>query len=133
MKVGIDLLWIRPGKNGGTESYIRNLLDGFLQTLEEDMELYLFVSEDNEDSFNKYYNKKNIKRVSCKVKSANVGKRILWQNIFMNWTRRQKPGAGRSPGAPVWDRRKSCGPWGSWSISLKTTGPCWVPPRWPPI
>ena len=29
MRIGIDLLWIRPGICGGTESYTRNMLDGF--------------------------------------------------------------------------------------------------------
>ena len=33
-KTAIDLLWLRPGRVGGTESYIRNLLDG-LAKLEE--------------------------------------------------------------------------------------------------
>ena len=30
MNIGIDLLWVKPGKSGGIESYIRNLIDGFL-------------------------------------------------------------------------------------------------------
>ena len=29
--IAIDLLWLRPGKVGGTEFFIRNLLDGFLK------------------------------------------------------------------------------------------------------
>lgn len=31
MRIGIDLLWVRVGICGGTESHIRNLLDGFTQ------------------------------------------------------------------------------------------------------
>ena len=30
MRIGIDLTWVKPKKSGGVESYIRNLLDGFL-------------------------------------------------------------------------------------------------------
>lgn len=31
MRIGVDLLWVRPGICGGTESFIRNLLDGFME------------------------------------------------------------------------------------------------------
>ena len=44
--IAIDLLWLRPGKVGGTESFIRNLLDGFLQ-LDRKFRFTLLVSEDN--------------------------------------------------------------------------------------
>ena len=44
--IAIDLLWLRPGKVGGTEFYIRNLLDGFLQ-LDRKFRFTLLVSEDN--------------------------------------------------------------------------------------
>ena len=37
--MAIDLLWLRPGKVGGTEYYIRNLLDGFASLNEK----FLFV------------------------------------------------------------------------------------------
>ena len=43
--IAIDLLWLRPGKVGGTEFYIRNLLDGFLQ-LDRKFRFTLLVSED---------------------------------------------------------------------------------------
>ena len=51
--VAVDLLWLRPGKVGGTESYIRNLLDGFSGLL-EDFSLTLLVSKDNAETFRKY-------------------------------------------------------------------------------
>ena len=46
LNIAIDLLWLRPKQVGGTEFYIRNLLDGFLQ-LEEPFRLFLLVSQDN--------------------------------------------------------------------------------------
>ena len=50
MKIGVDLLWVRPGICGGTESVIRNLLEGFGRYGRGNRYL-LFVSEDNADSF----------------------------------------------------------------------------------
>ena len=44
MRIGIDLLWVRPGKNGGTESYIRNLLDGFSRYADKQYRFILFTT-----------------------------------------------------------------------------------------
>lgn len=82
-KIAIDLLWLRPGKVGGTESYVRNLLDGFKQ-LEEDFDFTLLVSLDNADTFRKYEEDKRYHLLVADIKSENIAKRILWQNIFQN-------------------------------------------------
>ena len=64
-KTAIDLLWLRPGKVGGTESYIRNLLDG-LSRLEEEFEFTLLVSKDNAETFQKYEkDRKNVAYIDC--------------------------------------------------------------------
>ena len=47
MRIGIDLTWVKPKKSGGVESYIRNLLDGFLE-LNDDNEYVLFTAKDND-------------------------------------------------------------------------------------
>jgi glycosyltransferase involved in cell wall biosynthesis len=78
MKIGIDLLWVRPGKNGGTESYIRNLLNGFSQLEEAANSFILFVSEDNADSFEEY-DMFNV--VRCPVNTASFTKRVVWENV----------------------------------------------------
>lgn len=82
-KIAIDLLWLRPGQVGGTESYIRNLLDGFGK-LEEDFHFTLLVSQDNADTFKKYVKDKRYRLLVANIKSENIGKRILWQNLFQN-------------------------------------------------
>jgi len=82
-KTAIDLLWVRPGKVGGTESYIRNLLDAFLE-LEEDFDFTLLVSLDNADTFRKYEKDKRYHLLTASVESKNIAKRILWQNLFQN-------------------------------------------------
>lgn len=80
VKLAIDLLWVRPKKVGGIESYIRNLLDGF-QELNDKFEMWLLVSKDNSKTFEHYSKDKRFHVYTCEIESSNVWKRILWQNI----------------------------------------------------
>lgn len=82
-KIAIDLLWLRPGKVGGTESYIRNLLDGFL-ALKEDFDFTLLVSLDNADTFRNYEKDRRYHLLVAEIESAYIAKRIIWQNLFQN-------------------------------------------------
>ena len=81
--IAIDLLWLRPGKVGGTEFYIRNLLDGFLQ-LDRKFRFTLLVSEDNCASFAHYAKDERITLLKADVVSANIAGRILWQFFCQN-------------------------------------------------
>lgn len=83
MRIGIDLLWVRVGKCGGTESYIRNLLDGFGQ-YDKSNEYILMVSEDNGNSFEAYERYPNIHIQILPVESARPPKRILWENLHLD-------------------------------------------------
>ncbi|OQA26262.1 MAG: Mannosylfructose-phosphate synthase [Firmicutes bacterium ADurb.Bin354] len=84
MKIGIDLLWLRPGKNGGTESYIRNLITGFA-TYDDRNEYTLFVSRDNADSFNSYTRiNPGIRLEICPIDSSNRIRRIAWENLNLD-------------------------------------------------
>ncbi len=49
MKIGINLLPLRPGKNGGMEIYFRNLL-AKLSTIDKDNEYYLITTSYNDAS-----------------------------------------------------------------------------------
>lgn len=82
-KIAIDLLWLRPGKVGGTESFIRNLLDGFCK-LEEEFSFTLLVSRDNGVTFEKYREDKRFDLLYADIESANIAKRIIWQNLYQN-------------------------------------------------
>ncbi len=82
MRIGIDLLWVRVGKCGGTESYIRNLLDGF-STFDEENEYVLMVTEDNMDSFQRYASAR-MRLQLCRIQSASQARRILWENLHLN-------------------------------------------------
>lgn len=79
----IDLLWLRPGKVGGTEFYIRNLLDGFIQ-LDRPFRFTLLVSRDNRATFEHYAEDERITLLEADVVSANIAGRILWQFFFQN-------------------------------------------------
>ena len=83
MEIAVDLLWLRPRQVGGTEFYIRNLLDGFLR-LEEDYHFTLLVSKDNSQSFAHYAEDKRISLLEADIESANIAGRILWQFFCQN-------------------------------------------------
>lgn len=70
-------------ESGGTESYIRNLLDGFLK-LQEDFDFTLLVSRDNAETFRKYEEDRRYHLLTADIESANIAKRIIWQNLFQN-------------------------------------------------
>lgn len=83
MRIGIDLLWVRPGICGGTESVIRNLLKGFAKYDRENLYI-LFVTEDNAYSFEEYKQYSNMQIKVCPVKCAVQYKRILWENLHLD-------------------------------------------------
>lgn len=83
MRIGIDLLWVRPGICGGTESFIRNLMLGFAKYDKENMYI-LFVTEDNAYSFQEYEQYSNMRIKVCPVKCAVQFKRILWENLHLD-------------------------------------------------
>jgi len=82
MNVAIDLLWCRHGKIGGIESFIGNLLDGFVEANRDNINFILFVSKDNVSSFLNY--KKLFKIVVCPIKSEHVARRCIYQELFLN-------------------------------------------------
>ena len=84
LRFAINLLWVRPGKVGGTEVMIRNLLDGF-EHLPDAFHAFLITSKDNSDSF-RHYEKEDSRYqiVVADTESANIGKRIIWQNLHLN-------------------------------------------------
>ena len=83
MKFAIDLLWVKPKCNGGIESYIRNLLDGFM-ALNDKNEYILFCAKDNADTFKHYLKDTRFKMEVCDISAFAVGKRILWHNRNFN-------------------------------------------------
>ncbi len=85
MRIGFDLLWVRVGVCGGTESFVRNLLDGF-QQYDTVNKYVLFVSRDNAESFQAYEEKKGggMELCVCPVNSGSQPRRILWENLYLD-------------------------------------------------
>lgn len=83
MRIGVNLLWVRPGKNGGTESYIRNILDGLLKYPQNDMQFVLFVSKDNAYSFEQCQGKQ-FEMVVCPIETSSFIKRVIWENLCLS-------------------------------------------------
>lgn len=82
-KVAIDLTWVRHGKVGGTESFVRNLLGGFAEIETDGIIFVLLITEDNAESFAKYKACRYFELKVCNVKSASLGRRVIWQNFKM--------------------------------------------------
>ena len=82
-KVAIDLTWVRPNKVGGTESCVRNLLDGFSEIDTQGWKLILLLSKDNSESFQKYIQYECFELDTCNVNSASQKERVIWQNTKM--------------------------------------------------
>lgn len=80
-KVAIDLTWVRHKKVGGTESCIRNLLDGLSEINSEELLFFLLVTKDNVESFKKYKQYTCFHLIVCNVVSESQGKRVIWQNM----------------------------------------------------
>ena len=82
-KIAIDLTWVRHNKVGGTESCVRNLLNGFAQINPHDWRIVLLLSKDNADSFKKYAKYSCFILDICNVNSGSQKERVLWQNTKM--------------------------------------------------
>ena len=82
IKFAIDVSWLRPGKIGGIESYVRNLLDGFLQSDRDGIEIVLVVGKDNKNTFEKY--DKDFDVVVCPHNSVNNYRMLLWTGLFLD-------------------------------------------------
>ena len=83
MRLAIDLLWVKPKHNGGIESYIRNLLDGFT-ACDDRNEYVLFCAKDNADTFRHYLDDDRFSMEVCDINAFDVTKRIIWHNRYFN-------------------------------------------------
>lgn len=87
MRIGIDALFVRPGKVGGTESYLRNLLKA-LQIVDKENEYIIFTSKNNEKTFN--FEKPNFVKVVCDFDNSSRVRRMIYTNLFLPKLIREK-------------------------------------------
>lgn len=83
LKFGIDATWVRHKIVGGTESFLMNLLNGFMETA-LDFKMVIIAASDNHFLFDEFLLDKRIKLVKADVKSQYVAERIIWQNVSLS-------------------------------------------------
>jgi len=84
MKIGINLLYIRPGKMGGAESFIRNLLEGFLKINNSQFEFFLIVPKNYIKSWITYKKSLKFHIIGCSLNNNNAINRIFYETFFFN-------------------------------------------------
>ncbi len=80
MRIGINALYLLPGKVGGTEIYIRSLA-GWLSKVDKDNEYVVFINRESKGVFENIA--PNMKIILCPIKAANRPVRILWEQIVL--------------------------------------------------
>jgi glycosyltransferase involved in cell wall biosynthesis len=80
LRIGINALYLLPGKVGGTETYIRNLVDG-LSRFDPDNTYFIFVNKESVGVFRDLPPRITI--VHCPLRASNRPARILWEQFIL--------------------------------------------------
>ncbi|MGE4233904.1 MAG: glycosyltransferase family 4 protein [Bacteriovoracia bacterium] len=81
MRIGINALFVLPDSNGGTETYVRGLLEGLTKN-PENHSYWVFVNKIAYKSFLKHESK-NIHIVCCSVLGHSRLGRILYEQVIL--------------------------------------------------
>lgn len=80
MRIGINALYLLPGKVGGTETYIRNLVKTLLE-MDRDNTYCIFINEESKGMFPG--SDPRIRVVLCPLQATNRPARILWEQVIL--------------------------------------------------
>ena len=80
MRIGINAHYLLPGKVGGSEVYIRNLVR-WLDRTDKDNEYFIFINKESQGIFEPVAPKMNV--VLCPIKAVNRPVRILWEQLIL--------------------------------------------------
>lgn len=80
MRIGINALYLLPGKVGGSETYIRNLVKS-LSRLAGDNTYYIFLNKESEAIFD--FPSAGMHVVVCPIRAQNRPLRILWEQFIL--------------------------------------------------
>lgn len=83
IRFALDLTWVRHKIVGGTESFVNNLIQGFVDT-DKDYEMALITARDNAYLFDGYTHDSRIKSITAPIESKSVARRIVWQNLHLS-------------------------------------------------
>lgn len=80
MRIGINALYLLPGKVGGSEIYVRNLVK-WLERVAKDDELVIFANRESAGVFEALATKAKV--VNCAFSAASRPVRILWEQFVL--------------------------------------------------
>ncbi|MBI1912016.1 MAG: glycosyltransferase family 4 protein [Deltaproteobacteria bacterium] len=80
MRIGINALYLLPGKVGGSETYIRNLVKWLVKTGRRN-EFFIFINKESVGVFEKIAPGINV--ILCPINASNRPVRILWEQIML--------------------------------------------------
>jgi glycosyltransferase involved in cell wall biosynthesis len=87
MRIGINALYLLPGKVGGSETYIRSLVEN-LARLDTDNTYFIFVNTESAGVFREAAPRVNV--VRCPLKASNRPARILWEQLILPFQVRKR-------------------------------------------
>jgi glycosyltransferase involved in cell wall biosynthesis len=82
MRIGINALYLIPRAYGGTETYVRNLLNE-LGKVDDTNEYLIFLSREGQGTFD--LPKENWREIRCPVSAGSKVLRIIWEQLFLPW------------------------------------------------
>ena len=106
MRIGINTLFFIPGKVGGSETYIRNLISK-LSDIDKENEYFIFANRENFNEFK--IDKPNFHKALCPINASFKPGRILWEQFVLPFqTLKYKIDILFSPGytAPIFTKCK---------------------------
>jgi len=80
MRIGINALYMIPGKHGGGEQYLRNLLLGFAE-VDKTNKYIIFTNRFNSGQFG--INQGNFREVLCRFPARSKLFRVLWEQVIL--------------------------------------------------
>ena len=80
MRIGINTLFLIPGKVGGSEIYLRNLLRN-LTMIDRENEYILFTNMENSGTFK--ISQDNFREVLCPIRANFRPARVLWEQFVL--------------------------------------------------
>ncbi len=80
MRIGINALYLLPGKVGGSETYIRNLVQNLLE-VDRDNTYCIFINQESKGIFPGSDPRLNI--ILCPIEATNRPVRILWEQFIL--------------------------------------------------
>lgn len=80
MRIGVNTLYLLPGKVGGSETYIANIIKWLIK-LDKDNEYVVFINNECRGYFENI--SPNIKTILCPINASSRPIRILWEQLVL--------------------------------------------------